>query len=111
MAVTAFNFGGGKLKLTKTYSFSETREYLSSNPRITTTEKCRLLVCVFSTQSVHSDNRYRINCSAGNVVLSMQQLRYRTCHYAIFSDVPSGAVVDFGYIANGVCECRAYALN
>nr|DAM21459.1 MAG TPA: hypothetical protein [Caudoviricetes sp.] len=111
MATTAFNLGGGKLKLTKTYSFSETREYVSSSPRITTTVKCRLLVCVFSTPSVHSDNKYRINCNAGGVVVSTQQLKYRVCHYAIFSDVPAGAVVDFGYIANGVCECRAYALN
>ena len=111
MATTVFNIGGGKLKLTKTYSFSETREYVSSSPRITTTAKCRLLVCVFSTPSVHSENKYRINCNAGGVVLSMQQLAASRCQYAIFSDVPDGAVVDFGYIANGVCECRAYAFN
>lgn len=60
---------------------------------------------------MHSENKYRINCSAGGVVLSMQQLAAQRCQYAIFSDVPDGAVVDFGYIANGVCECRAYAFN
>lgn len=111
MATSVFPWGRGDLKLDKTYSFSETREYVSSSPQITTTAKCRLLVCIFYTPSVHSDNKYRINCNAGNVVLSMQQLKYRVCHYAIFSNVPAGAVVDFGYIANGVCECRAYALN
>lgn len=105
------SFTSGKLKLEKTYSFSETREYVASSPKITTTSKCKLLFCVFYTPSVHSENSYRIKCSAGNVVLGMTQLKYRVNHYAIFSDVPAGAVVDFGYIANGVCECRAYAFN
>lgn len=118
MATTAFNLGGGKLKLTDTYqvTYDTNGQYQTKrNVTLSIANKAKLLFVVYTTDSGHPSTNLFIDCTSGKVIVDITHLQPKSwnyCVYKIYSDVTAGSTINFGTLeAFDYSRFRAYAFN
>lgn len=115
MAITAFNLGGGKLKLSDAYQVNHDSNgsyLIKRDVTLYIANKAKLLFIVYTTDSVHTNTKLSINCTSGEKIVDTTWLSGNRCTYACYRNVAAGSTINFGTLEAGDHNrFRAYAFN